>query len=77
MAAFLVRGLGLTDDGGGDRFVDDDTSIFSDDIDRLAASGITNGCNPPDNDRYCPLRPVRRDEMASFIARAVPLVGSQ
>jgi hypothetical protein len=75
MAAFLVRGLGLTDDGGGDLFVDDDSSIFEVAIDMLGASGITRGCNPPANDRFCPYANVRRDEMASFIARSVDLLG--
>jgi hypothetical protein len=28
MAAFLVRAMGYTDDGGGDRFSDDDGSVF-------------------------------------------------
>ncbi len=76
MAAFLVRGLGLTDDGGGDWFIDDDASIFNDAIDKLATSGITRGCNPPDNDRFCPYAAVGRDEMASFIKRTVLLPGS-
>jgi hypothetical protein len=71
MAAFLVRGLGLTDDGGQDWFRDDVGSIFELDINRLAAAGITKGCNPPANDRYCPTRLVGRDEMASFLARSV------
>jgi hypothetical protein len=77
MAAFLVRGYGYGGDGGDDRFVDDDESIFESDIERLAAAGITLGCNPPVNDRYCPKDPVRRDQMASFLARAgdlAPLV---
>jgi hypothetical protein len=74
MAAFLVRGLRLTDGAGDDRFVDDDVSIFEDQIDQLAVSGITLGCNPPANDRFCPYANVRRDEMASFISRALPLV---
>jgi hypothetical protein len=70
MAAFLVRAYGYADDGGGDHFTDDDTSVFALDIDRLATAGITVGCNPPDNTKFCPTRPVRRDEMASFLARA-------
>lgn len=71
MAAFLVRGLGLDDDGGGDWFSDDDTSIFEADIDRLATSGITQGCNPPIGDRYCPSRLVTRAQMAAFLHRAL------
>jgi hypothetical protein len=70
MAAFLVRALGLTDDGGGDRFVDDNDSIFEGDIDRLGTAGITKGCNPPKNDRFCPNDRVSRAQMASFLARA-------
>jgi len=70
MAAFLVRGYGYVDDGGGDRFTDDDGSVFEQAIDRLATAGITKGCNPPDNTMYCPNRAVRRDEMAAFLARA-------
>jgi hypothetical protein len=70
MAAFLVRGYGYGDNGGGDRFIDDDGSVFEDDIDRLATAGVTFGCNPPDNTMFCPTRLVRRDEMASFLARA-------
>ncbi len=70
MAAFLVRAYRYTDSGGGDRFSDDDGSVFELAIDRLATAGITRGCNPPDNTRFCPNRPVRRDEMATFLARA-------
>jgi hypothetical protein len=70
MAAFLVRGLSLIDNGG-DLFIDDDRSVFEEDINRLATSGITLGCNPPSYDRYCPQEPVLRDQMASFLARAL------
>jgi hypothetical protein len=70
MAAFLVRAYGYTGTGGGDRFVDDNGSVFEGDIDRLAAAGVTLGCNPPANDRFCPNDPVRRDEMASLLGRA-------
>jgi hypothetical protein len=71
MAAFLVRALGLTDDGGGNAFVDDDGSIFETDIARLAQAGITRGCNPPDNDEFCPGEPVTRAQMAAFLHRAL------
>ncbi len=70
MAAFLVRAYGYTDPGAGDRFVDDDGSVFEGDIDRLAAAGVTLGCDPPANERFCPNDPVLRDQMASFLARA-------
>jgi hypothetical protein len=70
MAAFLVRAYRYSDDGGGNRFNDDDGSVFETAIDRLATAGITKGCNPPANTQYCPDRAVRRDEMATFLARA-------
>lgn len=70
MAAFLVRAYGYGAAGATDYFIDDDESVFEADINNLAAAGITNGCNPPTNDRYCPTNNVRRDEMASFLGRA-------
>jgi len=54
-------------------FVDDDNSIFESDIEKLAAAGITAGCNPPDNDRFCPDNHVTRRQMAAFLARALDL----
>jgi len=72
MAAFLTRGLHL-EAGSGTDFTDDDNSVFQDDIERLAHAGITRGCNPPANDRYCPDRPITRAEMAAFLTRALPL----
>ena len=71
MAAFLVRALGYTDSGGGDLFIDDDDSIFEADIDRLGTAGVTKGCNPPTNDRYCPNGNVTRGQMAAFLHRAL------
>ncbi len=71
MAAFLVRGLNLNGDMGGTRFTDDDGSIFELDIEKLAGAGITRGCNPPVNDRFCPNDPVSRGQMAAFLNRAV------
>jgi hypothetical protein len=71
MAAFLVRALGYTDDGGGDLSVDDDGSTFEGDIDRIGAAGVTKGCNPPVNDQYCPDDLVTRGQMAAFLHRAL------
>lgn len=69
MATFLSRALGLEDSGGGDfRDVSSD-SVFASSIDRLATAGITRGCNPPTNDRFCPRDPVTREQMATFIYR--------
>ncbi len=70
MAAFLVRALSLPLTGSGDRFVDDDGSIFEDEIEALAAASITLGCNPPANNRFCPDATMTRGQMAAFLARA-------
>lgn len=66
MAAFLVRALDLPP-AGGDYFTDDETSAFEDDINRLAASGITGGCW---TGQYCPDGFVSREQMAAFLHRA-------
>jgi hypothetical protein len=39
-------------------------------IKKLKELGITQGCNPPANDRYCPQDVVTRAQMAAFIYRA-------
>lgn len=74
MAAFLTRAFGYMDDGGGGLFTDTAASTFVSDIDKLATAGVTLGCNPPDNDRFCPSDLVQRDQMASFLARALGLL---
>jgi Tol biopolymer transport system component len=71
MAAFLVRAIGYVDDGGGDLFIDDDGSIFENDIDKLGTAAVTKGCNPPVNDMYCPGSVVTRGQMAAFLHRAL------
>jgi D-alanyl-D-alanine carboxypeptidase len=71
LAAFLVRAMGYTDDGGGDLFVDDDDSVFQTDIDKLAVAGVTAGCNPPANDEFCPGELVTRGQLAALLHRAL------
>ncbi len=71
MAAFLARALGYTDAGDGDLFTDDDGSVFEGSIDKLATAGVTRGCNPPTNDRFCPSDVVTRGQMAAFLHRAL------
>jgi hypothetical protein len=73
MAAFLVRAFGYADTDPGDRFLDDDGSVFEDSIEAIAAAGVTKGCNPPDNTLFCPGDPVLRRQMASFLGRALSL----
>ena len=71
MAAFLVRAFGYTEGAGSNQFSDDDGSVFEADIERLAEAGVTLGCNPPVNDRFCPDEPVTRAQMAAFLNRAM------
>ena len=47
----------------------DDSNVFTDDIDWLAAAGVTVGCNPPANDQFCPEAVVTRQQMAAFMHR--------
>ena len=56
-----------------DWFRDDNGHLFENDINSIATTGITRGCNPPDNDRYCPDRTLTRAEAAAFVARALGL----
>jgi hypothetical protein len=70
VASFLVRALDLPRSTVGDRFTDDDESPHETDIDSLVEAGITRGCNPPDNDKFCPQADVTRGEIAAFLVRA-------
>jgi hypothetical protein len=71
MAAFLVRALNLPPPSEDDVFTDDDNSVFEDDINRLAAAGITRGCGPPGGTLFCPDDNVTRAQMASFLVRSL------
>ena len=72
MAAFLTRTLALPGTTT-DFFTDDDGTLFENDINALAASGITGGCAAG---RYCPNSLVTRQQMASFLTRAFALPAS-
>jgi hypothetical protein len=69
MASFLARFLHLPA-ATRDYFSDDESSIHEADINRVAAAGITTGCAAG---RYCPTSVVTREQMASFLARALHL----
>ena len=69
MASFLGRALDLPATST-DFFTDDERSAHEPDINRLAASGTTGGCAP---DRFCPSGSVTREQMASFLGRALDL----
>ncbi|MBW3606061.1 MAG: S8 family serine peptidase [Actinobacteria bacterium] len=51
-------------------FVDISASVHAENIEKIAAAGLTDGCTP---DRYCPDAPVTRAQMASFLDRALDL----
>ncbi len=55
------------------QFNDDETSVHQANIDKIFVAGITVGCNPPLNTKFCPQRNITRGEMAAFIARALHL----
>jgi hypothetical protein len=69
MAAFLDRALGL-EPTSTDFFDDDDGTSFEGNINRLAAAGITGGCATR---RFCQDASVTREQMASFLTRALKL----
>ncbi len=75
MAAFLVRALELPSSGT-NHFTDDNGHLFEAEINALAEAGITRGCNPPQNTRYCPDRTLTRGEMAALLVRALELPSS-
>ncbi len=70
MAAFLVRALHYTAGGNTNYFVDDNGNVFEGAINKLRTAGVTLGCNPPTNNRYCPNDFVTRGQMAAFLVRA-------
>lgn len=69
MAAFLTRALNLPSTAI-DSFDDDDGTLFENDINSLANAGITGGCGTR---RFCQNAFVTREQMASFLARALLL----
>jgi glucose/arabinose dehydrogenase len=69
MASFLARALRLPA-ATADYFADDNDSAHEGDINRVAEAGITGGC---DTNRYCPRSNVTREQMASFLVRALKL----
>ncbi len=77
VGALAVAAIPAVVSAAGGTFVDDDTSIFEADIEWLAASGVTKGCNPPTNDRFCPEDNVTRGQMAAFMKRFAGYVGAE
>src|SRR5690606_15106601 len=74
LLAGLTAAPGATAGSSVSDFTDvDDDHLFMSDIAWLADEGITRGCNPPANDRFCPDDPVTRGQMAAFLVRALGL----
>ena len=72
-ATFLMRVLALPQPDT-IRYRDvPESSSHAPGIEAIARAGLTNGCGPPDQQTYCPERPVTRAEMASFLVRAYGL----
>ncbi|HSK95436.1 MAG TPA: M15 family metallopeptidase [Euzebyales bacterium] len=74
MAAFLVRlvqHLGIEAPAGEDAFADDDGTAHEHDINAAAALGLAEGV---DATSFAPGRRVRREQMASFLARLVEVL---
>ncbi len=69
MASFLVRGLRLAPRSAGP-FSDIAGNVHEQAINAVAAAAITLGCG---GGRYCPGDLVTRDQMATFVARALKL----
>jgi glucose/arabinose dehydrogenase len=72
MASFLARALDDLSPATGDAFTDDDGNTHEDAINIVAANGITLGCDASGT-LYCPEDLVPRDQMASFLGRALGL----
>jgi hypothetical protein len=67
MASFLTRAHTLSPSSP--EFTDLGGSVHSANIGALAKAGITKGCNPPANSRFCPSAPVTRGQIAAFLHR--------
>ena len=61
----------MPDSSASGRFVDEDGTFHEENIEIVAALGVAVGCNPPENDRFCPRRLVNRAQMATFLSRVL------
>jgi hypothetical protein len=55
----------------GSPFADTYDSVHEEDIAGISRPGITRGCNPPQNNLYCPGRELSRGEIAAFVRRTL------
>ncbi|MDH3500303.1 MAG: S-layer homology domain-containing protein, partial [Acidimicrobiia bacterium] len=76
VAALLIGTVaGAATPAEGGRFWDDDGWTHEGNIEAIAAIGVTQGC-APEGTAFCPDLSVTRAQMASFLARALNLTGS-
>ena len=69
MATFMAKAFNAASTTT-DYFTDDETSVHESSINKIAGEGITLGCG---NGHYCPEDNIPRDQMASFLGRAMGL----
>ena len=74
IATMLARALSGLAPPHRDHFSDDDGTAHQTAINVLAENGIVSGCGPG---RYCPDDPMRRDQAAALLARALNLEPTQ
>lgn len=72
IAAFLARALSLPT-AGADYFVDDGGSPYEFSANQVAQAGIAKGCT---STSFCPNLVATREQVASFLARALDLAGT-
>ena len=73
LASVFAQMFRYDDPGDADLFVDDADSPFQSEIQAIAIAGITRGCNPPDDTKFCPKDLVTRGQLATFLDRALDL----
>jgi hypothetical protein len=72
MATFLARAMGLPF-ANADHFFDDAGSPYEESANQVREAGIANGCSAT---AFCPNAPTTREQMASFLVRALGLAPS-
>jgi hypothetical protein len=72
MAVFLARAFEYNGYAS-DSFVDDGGRFYEAAANIIRREGVTQGCNPPTNNRYCGEKPITREQMAALLVRALGL----
>ncbi len=69
VAAFVLLMVPVAAIGAGSFEDVDEGNVFKGDIAWLSDAGVTRGCNPPTNTKFCPSDYVTREQMAAFMHR--------